>query len=77
MRSKLKRRKEPNQMESMANTVTVWNGCSSQGRLRCFGQKKVKIKCDGMGLGCVCECAVSEAGSDIQFQNLHVMEKAH
>lgn len=58
MRSKLKRRKEPNQMESMANTATVWNGCNSQGRLRCLGQKKVIIKCDGMGLGCVCECAV-------------------
>lgn len=73
MRSKLKRRKEPNQMESMANTATVWNGCSSQGRLRCLGQKKKNIWQRGARL-CVC-AVVWEAGSDIQFQNLHV--KAH
>lgn len=46
-------------MESMANTASVWNGCSSQGRLRGLGKKM--IKCDDMGLGlcvCVCECVV-------------------
>lgn len=37
------------------------------------------IKCDVMGARVVCVrvCVVEEAGSDIQFQNLHVMEKAH
>ena len=56
MRSEVKKRKEPNQMESVANTATVWNGCSSQGRLPCLG---VWIKCDDIGLGvweCVCVC---------------------
>lgn len=28
-------------MESMANTATVWNGCSSQGCLRCLWQKSL------------------------------------
>jgi len=36
-----KERKEPNQMESMASAATVWNGCSSQGRLHCFGTKTI------------------------------------
>lgn len=61
MRSECKKRKEPNQMESMANTATVWNGCSSQGCLRCLGQKKVWINCDDMGLGlCVQVCCAED-----------------
>lgn len=46
MRSKLKQREEPDQMESEANSATVWNGCSSQGRLRSLEQKR-----GDMGLG--------------------------
>lgn len=54
---KLKKRKEPNQMESMANTASVWNGCSSQGRLRCLGHKRLnQVWWHGARVVCVCLC---------------------
>lgn len=68
MSSELKQRKEPNRMESVANTAAIWKGCSSQGCLRCVGQNQ--------GRHGARVAWVQEAGSDIQFQNLHVMEKA-